>query len=356
MRSFSLFKILRFCLVPFSAAWEGVYRMRRFCYRYGVFDQKRFQVPIISVGNLTFGGTGKTPLILFLGKSFASQGKRSLILTRGYKSVLENSSALLKGRPFLGNSPYEYGDESLMLAKNLPGTSIVIGKRRAENLDFYLRQERPDVVLMDDGHQHLNLDRDLNIVLFDALMPLSRYRTPPLGYMREGFSALEDSDIVGMTRADQAGESKVEELKGLLSSYLPPNVPFFEMGLRPSCLRGMGLQRISLSKLNSQKTICVAGIASPQSFFLTVASLGADIIQKHSFPDHYQYGAQDLLEISQEAEKEGAMIVMTEKDMNKVRKVSGDGRIFFLEIETYFLKGEDLFKERVERALSRSRE
>src|SRR5690606_32028400 len=142
-----------------------------------------------------------------------------MILMRGYKGKLEKSSGILRGGRKLGYNPVDYGDEPLLLARRLESASIVVGRNRSENLRYHFNNEKPDVVLLDDGHQHLKLYRDLNIVLFDALMPASRYKVAPLGYMREGFSALKDADLVVIGRADQATRESIDNLKELVHSY-----------------------------------------------------------------------------------------------------------------------------------------
>ena len=201
---------------PLSFLWEGVYRLRRFFYRHGIFSQEAFEVPIISVGNLTFGGPGKTPFTLWLADYVHGQGKKVMILIRGYKGRLENSCGILRSGGRIGHNPTDYGDEAVLAAGRTQNTAIVVGRKRSENLAHYFEEERPDVVLLDDGHQHLKLARNLNIVLFDLLMPLDSYRTAPMGYMREGFSALREAGAVVLAKTDQAGEAKRENSNSFL--------------------------------------------------------------------------------------------------------------------------------------------
>ena len=118
-------------LGPFSWAWESVYQVRRFAYNYGVFKRNKFQVPIISVGNLTFGGTGKTPITLWIAEYFNSRERKVMILMRGYKGKLEHSSGILRSGKKIGFNPFYFGDEALLFARRLQNVSVVVGKNRS---------------------------------------------------------------------------------------------------------------------------------------------------------------------------------------------------------------------------------
>ncbi len=161
-------------LTPLALLWEGVYRLRRAAYRYGTFEQRHFKVPIISIGNLSFGGTGKTPFTLWLAENLAKRNKSVMILMRGYKGKLEHQSGILRGGAKIGSTPLDFGDEAILLSRRLPEAAVVVGKNRADNLDKYFDEVRPDVVLLDDGHQHLRIARQLNFVFFDAAEISSR--------------------------------------------------------------------------------------------------------------------------------------------------------------------------------------
>lgn len=339
-------------LFPFSFVWEWVYRIRRFLYSHDFFRRNRYQVPIISVGNITFGGTGKTPLIMWITEYLEVIEKRVMVLLRGYKGALEHDSGILRAGGKFGNSPAEYGDESLLLVRKMKRGSVVVGKNRSANLEHYFDQERPDVVLLDDGHQHLKMDRRLNIVLFDALMPLLRYKVAPSGYMREGYTALKDADLVVISRSDQVSPQKVELLKKTIQPFLPPDVPFAQMGHRPIGLFDCNNRpTISLDQLKGKKVICVAGIASPLSFFALIESLGSEVIERISLPDHHNYRLLELEHLLEKAQKKGALIVTTEKDIVKIRRLINHQSVLYLEIKVAFLEGEAEFKEKINNVL-----
>lgn len=345
-------KLFALGIYPLSALWESIYRIRRFMFNYGLFKQNYFQIPIISIGNLTFGGTGKTPFTLWLSEYLGTRNKRVLVLMRGYKGQLEHGSGLLKSGARLGYNPFEYGDEALLLARRLKNTFIAVGKKRSENLEHYFEEVSPDVVLLDDGHQHLKLSRDLNIVLFDSLMSLDRYKVAPSGYMREGFTALKDAELVVLGRADQVTRSKLDALKEIIIKY-NRHITFAEICYKPTGLFNISYEKaFEVSYLLGKKVICVAGIASPSSFFKNIKMLGMDVIHEESFPDHHYFKADEIGRLLEMAEKEDAHILTTEKDIVKIRRVADSERILYLEIKVHFLSGEEQTKEIVSKAFN----
>ena len=229
-------KIKYFALRPFSLTWESAYRIRRSLYEYGLLKKDYFKVPIISIGNLTFGGTGKTPMIIWLIKKLENYGFEVAILTRGYKGNLEHKSGLIRGgQKFLSN-PHEFGDEPLLISRKMKRGAVIVGKKRSKNLKTFFPKILPDVVLLDDGFQHIQLYRSFNIVLFDALLPLASYQTAPLGYLREGLTALKDADAILISRADQASEEKLEGLLNLIKKHHRKNIPIGRFSYRPTAV------------------------------------------------------------------------------------------------------------------------
>jgi tetraacyldisaccharide 4'-kinase len=336
----------RIFLTPISWVWASIYFLRRICYDYGILRQRSFVVPIISVGNLTFGGTGKTPFTLWLSEYLHSKNKHVMILMRGYKGKLENSSGLIHAGKKINPDASDYGDEALLFARRLTDATVVVGKKRSENLSFYFPKVQPDVVLLEDGHQHIKIKRKLNIVLFDALMPLSRYRVAPLGYMREGFQALKDADLIVIGRADQAKAEKVESLKNLLRPHLPHGIQFAEVGFRPNGFYNASYDLVyTLDQIRNKKVICMAGIANPQSFFKLLEDLGAEILVTESFPDHHFFKPDEINSLLSYAKSEDALIVTTEKDIVRIKKIVNDESIVFLEVDIHFMSGEFETKE-----------
>lgn len=342
-----------FFLHPLAWLWQAAHSIRRFCYRYHLLSKQSFQVPIISVGNLAFGGTGKTPFTLWLANYLADQDKKTMILMRGYKGKLEHSSKLLRSGKLMMLSPMECGDEALLFSRRTKNASIVVGKKRSDNLHHYFDQEKPDVVLLDDGHQHLKLERNLNIVMFNAQMPLKDYRVAPLGLMRESFDALREADVIIISRFDQIGSSTTQKLEALIRSHIYPHVPIILISHVPVAIFDMNFnQHFTIRELKGKRVICVAGIASTVSFFDTVKNLGADVLRCHSFPDHHPFTVEEIGNLLSEADEQDAYILTTEKDIVKMRHIYSSDRILYLEIKVKFLSGEEQIKDIIAKTIS----
>jgi tetraacyldisaccharide 4'-kinase len=328
-------------LTPLSFAWEWVYRVRRSFYEYGVFKKQIFKVPVISVGNLSFGGTGKTPTIIWLTEWLIEKGLTPVVLTRGYKGQLEHSSGLLKSGQKFRLNPFDYGDEPLMISNKMSKGAVIVGKRRADNLLKYFAEVKPDVVLLDDGFQHLQIYRSFNIVLFDATMPLQDYKVAPMGYLREGLSALKDADAIVISRADMVTESKLQKLVDTIAESFHHRPPMALTRYQPLGVFDVYDKFIfSIQQLNNRKAIAVTAIASPDSFYRYLESFGVEITEKVSFPDHYFFTPEDVNDLLIKASQQSSIILCSEKDMVKMKRVSLDSRILYTKVKVEFMSGE----------------
>jgi tetraacyldisaccharide 4'-kinase len=332
-----------------SVVWDFIYRARRFAYQYGFFKSHNFAVPVISVGNLSFGGSGKTPFTRWLAQYFESQNKKVMILMRGYRGRIEHSAGLLRAGRRLGNDPEIFGDEALMLVRHLKNACIGVGRKRGKILKKYFPQIRPEVVLLDDGHQHLAVGRDMNIVLFDALMPLASMHVAPLGYLREGPSSLASADYIAITRANLVPAEKLRALEGKIRQFCGPLTPIAHVSYVPSALMDLNFEFISsCDVLKGKKVVAVAGLASPQAFFRLLEECGALIEKRFIYPDHHDYVYTNVMEWMKYIEPEGSdnspladFIVTTEKDIVKIRRLVGTPKIVFVELGLEFTNGED---------------
>ncbi|MGK0367526.1 MAG: tetraacyldisaccharide 4'-kinase [Thermoproteota archaeon] len=357
MRRVFMPKIVDFFLqvlfFPLSKIWEFAYWLRRELFEYGLLKKNIFQVPVISVGNVTFGGTGKTPFIIYLSKFLEENNKVPAILTRGYKGSLENSDGIIKGESKFRPNPVEFGDEPLLISRRLKKGAVIVGKNRSANLKKYFHEVKPDVVLLDDGFQHLKIFRSCNIVLFDAKMPLERYKVAPRGYLREGLSALKDADSIIISRCDMVSDEVIENLINFLKPFHHPKITIARVRYIATGLYDIYFNKIySLEKLKDVKVIGVVGIASPESFFDLLEANGAEVVEKISFPDHHYFTREDINEILESAAKHSAIVVTSEKDIVKIRKVSQDAKITYVNIEVDFLSGEGDFLAQVTKRLS----
>ena len=339
-------RLFHFFFYLIAYLWKKIYELRRFAYTIGLLESKELGVPVISVGNLSFGGTGKTPLTIWLTEFLEQFEFNVSILTRGYKSKKEKSYAVIKGRVTGQNSVVEYGDEATMMANRLPNASIVIGRNRRENIQYYFKKLKPNVLILDDGYQHLKISRSANIVLFDSLMPIEKYKTPPLGYLREGISAIDYADYIILGRTDQTSREKINQLKDFINKNSSRNIPFAEFRYVCEGLYGEGDKKLGSDKyLKDKRIVTVSAIASPKSFYNMIEHHGGVVIEKFSFPDHHFFSENDLKEVESFAKNEGAIVLTTEKDFVKISAIKKNFDIVYLKINLEFIKGEDEFKK-----------
>jgi tetraacyldisaccharide 4'-kinase len=338
-------------LGPFSFLWESLCRIRRLVYKLELIASDSFRVPIISVGNLTFGGTGKTPLTIWLAKYLIEQKKSPLVLMRGYRGKLENSFGIIKKGDKQLNAR-DFGDEAVLIAKRVPKASVLVGKNRSQNLRYFYDELCSDAVILDDGFQHLKIKRDLNILLFDCSMELKNYKVAPLGYLREGLKATEDADVIILGKCNQVPEQIVQEHESLISAYLSKDVLIVKTGLKALDIFDINFKKImDIADLGGKKVFLFSGIASPYSFFSLVESLGAHVVKRFTFPDHYYFKKKEIEALVKEAREQDCIILTTEKDIMRLKEFDELWPICFLAIDVVFLSGEEEFKQMIKRIL-----
>ena len=289
-------------LVPVLLPLAGLYRLlvwvRLLAYRTGWLRTRRAACPVIAVGNLSVGGSGKTPMVDYLLGESAHAGKKTVSISRGYGR--RGASALLRLRSDEGwpAFPGAIGDEPAMLALRHPGVAVYAGAHRVAAARLALAWDGPDLIVLDDAYQHLRIARDLNVLLVDARQGLGNGRVLPLGPLREPIAAVGRADAVLITKADGVD---VEDLRARLRSLLPPEVPLFVSDYRPRRLRlADGSAEFSPEVLAGREISLLCGIAQPDGFARTVEGLGARIARQWNFPDHHRYGPDDLERLDRE--------------------------------------------------------
>ena len=321
--------------------WRGIltaaaagYRVgvtaRRWSFDAGIRGARRLAVPVVCVGNLTVGGTGKTPATIAMVQRLKGQGLAVGVLLRGYgrEGGAVGVAADLHGHI----APWpQVGDEAALLAERLPRVPVVVGADRFRAGREALRRFPLDVLVLDDGFQHRQLHRDLDLVMVDATDPLGGGHLLPRGRLREPPSALRSAGALLLSRSDQA-KDPADIRRTLLR--LAPGVPHILTRHRPARLtdlEGPGIHAPSL--VRGRRTFLVSGIARPAAFHATMTALGATLAGTLPFPDHHPYSRADLERIIREAEAARAeWIVTTEKDAVRLREVAAalPGRYPFL--------------------------
>jgi len=303
------FSLLRFCCRFVSMAFSGITVLRRRLYSTGLAGIHTVPCQVISVGNITIGGTGKTPLVSLLAGRLDSDGRRPVILTRGYG---RRSSEMV----FLPSDTVGWrqaGDEPLMLSAAHPSVPIVVHGDRVAAARIAGERFHPGVLLLDDGMQHLKLSRDLEIVVIDVTRPLDHERVFPAGRLRENLPALRRADIFFLSRTDQSNDT--EAVSGFLRRYHPSALQVRSI-LRPWALRELPAEhKRPLDSLKGQAVLAVSGIGNPGALEHSLTHLGARLAGRLHFPDHYPYTLGDVDMITERARNVGAdSIVTTEKD------------------------------------------
>ncbi len=318
-------KIFSPLLLPLARIYGLVMRLRALAFSRGVFVGRRVAVPVICVGNITCGGSGKTPVTRHLCEFIQTLGRRPAIVSRGYRGRAGGRVNLVSDGLEVKLSVGMAGDEPLMLARALPGVPVITSRRRYDGAAFAVDELSADIVVLDDGFQHLSLARDLDLVLFAATTLAGNGRLLPAGILREGEDALARAHAfiitgVGDRRAD------IEMFKLRLERRFPG---------RPVFLFGLGLDGFVDSSGNSNaapepgtKVFAFCGLADPVGFRRSLIDAGLDPVGFRAFADHYQYTPADFGRLEAEATSLGARIlVTTEKDMVKIAGiVSSRGR------------------------------
>ena len=309
----------RYLLLPLAPVYRGAVAVRRAAYRRGWMRRERLVVPVISVGNLSFGGTGKTPTVIALVRDLVRMGRRPAVLTRGYKR-LDDGQVVVVG-PDPRQTAAEVGDEPLEMARRLPGVPVIVDTNRARG-GAEAQRQGADVVLLDDGFQHLRLDRDLDLVLIDSGDPWGGGRLPPLGRLREPLNALVRADAVLVTKVPTQWRPVVAEIESVLDR-LAPRLQVFVSRMRPSRVHVPGDGWREPEVLSGQRVMAFAALGRPDGFATTLTEAGAEVAVTRWFPDHHAYTDQELSELVEQATAASAVPVTTAKDAVKLPSDAG---------------------------------
>ena len=319
-------------LLPLNPLYRGAVALRTAAYRRGWFSTERLEVPVISVGNLTFGGTGKTPTVIALVRDLIALGRRPAILTRGYKR--RDDRQIVVVGPELRHTADAVGDEPLEMARRLPGVPVIVDADRVRGGREAIRRGA-DVVLLDDGFQHLRLERDLDLVVVDAGDPWGGGRLPPMGRLREPVDALGRADAVLVTKVPSEWRSLVAEIEKDISAA-NPDLPVLVARVEPNRVLVPGDGWCDAGCLTDTRVFAVAGIGRPQGFSDTLVEAGAQVIGHEWLPDHHDYTAEDLARVVAAAKNLDAVLVTTGKD---AVKLPPDAPAWVIETELRPLEG-----------------
>ena len=329
----------------FSPVYGLIMRIRAWLYRHGVFcKSEQLPVPVVSVGNLTLGGTGKTPLVLYVTRQLLAMGRKPAIVSRGYGGTAHGPVNVVSDGKVIGLSAAEAGDEPLLLAESLPGVPVLVGPGRAVVGRAALERFPVDTVVLDDGFQHLALARDLDLVLFSARTLLGNGRVFPGGPLREPVGALGRAHGFVITGVDRETRREAEAFKQLLANLFPDK-PVFLGEYLPSCLlHSQHAKTYAIDKARHMPLYGFAGIANPDSFRHTLEKERFQLAGFVGFPDHHRYTAADIEGLIAAARaRQAAALVTTEKDYVKLALFFKEFPLLALRVELFMEEEFDLF-------------
>lgn len=307
--------------------------LRTQLYRLGILKRRTLPNPVISVGNLTVGGTGKTPLVSYLARLLLEANYKTGVLSRGYKGKAESSSLLVSNGKHILCEPPDCGDEPYLLASQLPGVAVAVGKNR-----YRVALERPetrdlDVYLLDDGFQHIQLKRNLDILLWDATEPLGSLELLPAGRLREPFRAIARADLVVVTHAHRAYDHEALEKQIRQHNKIAPISYFYHDATGIYDLKSEAHYRVR--EFAGKRVIALAGIGKPELFIDDLSHYQMEVVDQALFRDHHSFSQEELDSLLKKLQKLDADGLMTtEKDAVRLRALDfPEGQIFVFQIE-----------------------
>jgi len=326
-------------LLLLSFIYGFIVALTRAVYSLGIIKKVELESSVISVGNITCGGTGKTPFVRMLVKYLSHKGDKTAILIRGYKRGRAHKAQA-------GGSARTMGDEGYLLSK-ITHAPVLVGRDRIKTGRKAQLEYNPDVIILDDGFQHWRLRRDLDIVLINAVTPFGNNHLIPRGILRERISNLKRADVFALSKVNLADDTIA--LKNKLKS-INPQALIIETVHKPVCFSDLSGRQFKLQEIANKEVCIFSAIADFSSFESTVSGLGGAIKRKFEFPDHYSYKQEDLDEILSDCKEAGiSIVVTTQKDAVKLTTLRSDSflRLLILNIELKIIKNEQEFQSRL---------
>lgn len=307
--------------------YELAVRLRVAAYETEYCRPRRLEATTIGVGNITLGGTGKTPIVAYIARYLRSEEHRVAILTRGYgrrSAGMKTLNARRHSTPGAASEPEsqsaivrsyrEVGDEPLMLARAIPDVPIVVHKDRFQAGRWAVRALGADVLVLDDAYQHLQLARDLNILLIDASDPFGGFQMPPFGRLREPLYGIKRADLVIVTRANRLFDQA--QMQAIIRHFCGDKIPVMYVTSGITRLRHLETDAVyDLQEFTGWSAAALCGIGNPYAFAEDILQAGINIVSESFFRDHHPFTQAELDQVSAEARQATAdMIVTTEKD------------------------------------------
>lgn len=322
----------------------------------GILRITRVSVPVVSIGNISVGGTGKTPFVEVIAGKLKSRGKKPAILSRGYGRKTAGYLLVSDGKGHVVDA-VDGGDEPVQLASRLNGTPVAVDENRVDGASRILKETEADSIILDDGFQHRSLQRDLNIVLLTAREILTRQYLLPAGDRRETVRNLRRADAVVVSKCSDAAE--YDAATRVVQSWVQKQTVGFR--LKPQSLRrvsdGASIHRVRKEQI---AVVTFAGLGDQRSFQKSAEEFGCKVMKAFEYSDHHWYTSEELSKIRNEyAAQKAEMIVTTEKDLVRVQALREPGDeflrglpVYVLEVIPEFIAGEDLIDSLIHKVVA----
>lgn len=347
-----------------SYLYEFGVRFILWLYKVGLLQTKKLSCCVISIGNITVGGTGKTPTAQKVARMVRDMGYRVVILNRGYRSHWDKELGVVSDGQKIYMTAYEAGDEAYLMAKTLPGIPVVIGKDREVTGQYAVDKLGAQVIIMDDGYQHWQLKRDLDIVLVDTLSCFGNGSVLPRGTLREPLEDLDRASMILLTKTDQSSLLSRTQLCDVINHYnqhapvigsIHHPLNFVEIA---DWYKDIHVNVKDLSELKGQKVMVFSAIGNPSSFEQTLASCGLDILEAIRYPDHHDYGMLEMQYISERAkELKAVALITTGKDAVKIPTefiyFNRDIPLFILNMDIMINDNNEVFTDMITKAVAK---
>ncbi|WP_371372165.1 tetraacyldisaccharide 4'-kinase [Sporomusa aerivorans] len=319
-------------------------------YRLGILESHKLPCKVISLGNITVGGTGKTPTAQRLAAIIRDMGYRVVILNRGYRADWKGEVGLVSDGRKIYMTVNEAGDEAYLLAKSLPGVPVIIGRNRYITGSYAVDKLRAEVIILDDAFQHWQLKRDLDIVLIDALNVFGNNFLLPRGTLREPLNNLNRANAFLLTKVDQATGNARETIRDTLAKYNNQAL-VVESTHTPRCFieieewyKGVRPDTVPLDAIKDRSVLPFSAIGNPSSFEKTITDLGGKVVEAVRYPDHHDYTMAEMQEIMQKAvDNNVCALITTDKDAVKIPSEFIHSErplpVYVLSIEVWFHDG-----------------
>ncbi len=330
---------MKFFLVILSNIYFLGYLLKHFIYQLELIPRQKLEAKVISVGNLTTGGTGKTPCVIFLAKIFLQKNRKVAILSRGYKRK-KHKIDIFSDTPKSQTNWEEVGDEPLLMSQKLPSTPLLLGANRIRSGKKAIKNLDVEILILDDGFSYWRLKKDLEILMVDFNSFYTPGKLLPSGTLREPFSNHKKADLIIFT-GDNFSSSYLEK-------PLFENKPLLWGKKKVTQItETLSEEKVEMEFLKNKKLVSFCGLAQPESFRKTLKELELDVIKHFDFPDHFYYTKKELENITQQAGGlEAFGLITTEKDRLKIASfLPLKLPVFVVQIEFKILKGQEKLDE-----------